>query len=70
MRGAHLEHKTQDFISKIPLGNHFDGVFYEAVDDMIFVYAKPHGSMFIWFSVMSMCTFRPLYVVYVVKKYK
>ena len=55
-----MEHKTRDFISKIPLGNHFDGVFYEAVDDMIFVYAKPHGSMFIWFSVMSMCTLRPL----------
>ena len=43
---------------------------YEAIDVMIFMYAKPHGSIFVWFSVKSMCTFRPLYVVYVVNIYK
>ena len=47
--------------------NRFVGEVYEAVDDIVFMYAKPHGSMFIWFSVKYMCTFRPLYVVYVVK---
>ena len=50
--------------------NRFVGEVYEAVDDMIFVYTKPHGSIFVWFSVKSMCTFRPLYVVYVVNIYK
>ena len=43
------------------------GEVYEAIDVMIFVYAKPHGSILVCFSVKSKCTFRPLYVVYMVK---
>ena len=50
--------------------NRFVGEVYEAVDDIVFMYAKPHGSMFIWFSVMYMCTSRVLYVVYGVNRYK
>ena len=33
---------------------------YEAIDVMIFVYAKPYGSMFVCFNVMSMYIFKPL----------
>ena len=43
---------------------------YEAIDVLIFMYAKPHGSIFVCFSVKLKCTFRPLQVVYVVNIYK
>ena len=66
--------KCRVFLGDIRWGlffsNRFVGEVYEAVDDIVFMYAKPYGSMFIWFSVMYMCTLRALYVVYVVNKYK
>ena len=66
--------KCRVFLGDIRWGlffsNRFVGEVYEAVDTMIFVYAKPHGSIFVCFSVKLKCTFKPLHVVYVVNIYK
>ena len=66
--------KCRVFLGDIRWGlffsNRFVGELYEAVDAMIFVYTKPHGSIFVCFSAKSKCIFRPLYVVYVVNIYK
>ena len=45
------------------LQHRFVGELYEAVDTMIFVYAKPHGSILYALCEVK-CTFRPLHVVY------
>ena len=47
--------------------NRLVGELFALVDVMYIVYAKPHGSMFIYFIVKKMCTFRRSHVDYVVK---
>ena len=42
-------------VRQIILSNRFVGELYEMVDVMIGVYAKLHGSMFLYLSVKSMC---------------
>ena len=63
--------KCRVFLGDIRWGiffsNRFVGEVYEAVDDIVFMYAKPYGSMFIYFIVKKMCTFRRSHVDYVVK---
>ena len=44
--------------------NRFVGELYEAVDVMIFVYAKPYGSMFIWFNVKCNVYFSDHYTLF------
>ena len=47
--------------------NRLVGELCDLVDVMYILYAKPHGSMFIYFIVKKMCTFRRSHVDYVVK---
>ena len=55
------------FSRKIFLSVGFLGESHEMVDVMIVVYAKLHGSMFLYLSVKSMCVFRPRHANYMVK---
>ena len=45
-------------VRQIILCNRFVGELFDAVDVMVGVYAKLHGSMFSYLSVKSMCVFR------------
>ena len=49
------------------LCNRFVGELHDAVDVMLGVYAKLHGSMFLYLSVKSMCVFRARHAGYMAK---
>ena len=49
------------------LSNRFVGELHDAVDFMLGVYAKLHGSMFLYLSVKSMCVFRARHADYMAK---
>ena len=49
------------------LSNRFVGELHDAIDVMLGVYAKLHGSMFLYLIVKSMCVFRAQYADYMAK---